>query len=38
MVLPVRSFINIQYSKLLFYYSKGNFTEVLNIIYDYKIM
>lgn len=36
MVLPVRSFINIQYSKLLFYYSKGNFTEVLNIIYDYK--
>lgn len=36
MVLPVRPFINIQYSKLLFYYSKGNFTEVLNIIYDYK--
>ena len=36
MVLPVRSFINIQYSKLLFYYSKGNFAEVLNIIYDYK--
>lgn len=36
MVLSVRPFINIQYSKLLFYYSKGNFTEVLNIIYDYK--
>ena len=36
MVLPVRPFINIQYSKLLFYYSKGNFAEVLNIIYDYK--
>jgi hypothetical protein len=36
MVLPVRSFINIQYSKLLFYYSKGNFAEVLNIVYDYK--
>ena len=36
MVLPVRPFINIQYSKLLFYYSKGEFIEVLNIIYDYK--
>lgn len=36
MVLSVRPFINIQYSKLLFYYSKGNFAEVLNIIYDYK--
>ena len=36
MVLPVRQFINIQYSKLLFYYSKGEFIEVLNIIYDYK--
>ena len=36
MVLHVRPFINIQYSKLLFYYSKGEFIEVLNIIYDYK--